>query len=361
MTGKRIKTARIFPLAAYLLVLMSLGLDHAKVMVYRDAQGEDCPVKSRDDWDARRREILRGMQDAMGPLPSRDNLPALDVKVVEETRGDGYRRVSLTFVAEPGDRVPADLYLPDGSGRDHTRPAVLALHQTSSAGKRDFERTGQANQGYPRELARRGYVVLAPDYPSFGDYRYDFKDGRYASGTMKGIFNHMRCVDLLRSRPEIDPGRIGAIGHSLGGHNAMFVGVFDDRIKVIVACCGWTPFHDYYGGKLKGWTSDRYMPRIERVYGLDPDKTPFDFYEVVAAIAPRPFLSVSPVHDANFDVDGVRKAVDEAGKVYALLGAPEQLRAIHPDCGHDFPPAARRESYEFIDKALGFTPVRQVP
>jgi cephalosporin-C deacetylase-like acetyl esterase len=44
---------------------------------------------------------------------------------------------------------------------------------------------------------------------------------------MKGIFNHMRAVDLLCSRPEVDPKRIGAIGHSLGGHNAMFVGLFD--------------------------------------------------------------------------------------------------------------------------------------
>src|SRR5260221_2395852 len=60
------------------------------------------------------------------------------------------------------------------------------------------------------------------------------------------IYHHDPFVDLLQSRPEVDPARIGAIGHSLGGHNAMFVGLFDERIMVIVSSCGWTPLHDYY-------------------------------------------------------------------------------------------------------------------
>ena len=63
-------------------------------------------------------------------------------------------------------------------------------------------------RAYGRELAKRGYVVLAPDYPSFGDYPYDFSADAYASGTMKGIFNHMRCVDYLQSLPEVDGERI---------------------------------------------------------------------------------------------------------------------------------------------------------
>ncbi len=335
--------------------------DHSNVMVYRDARGEERPVRTRHDWSVRSRHILAGLQDAMGPLPTRDRLPPLDVKVVEESKGENYRRLTLTFAAEAGDRVPADLYLPVSPGLSGKRPAVLALHQTSAAGKRDGEAKGHANLDYPRELARRGYVVLAPDYPSFGDYRYDFHSGPHASGSLKGIFNHMRCVDLLQSRPEVDPTRVGVIGHSLGGHNAMFVAAFDDRIKVIVSSCGWTPFHDYYGGNLKGWSGERYMPRIDRVYRLDPDRMPFDFYEVVAALAPRPFLSVSPVHDTNFEVNGVRKAIAEARKVYELLGVPDHLRALYPDCGHDFPPEARRAAYGFIDAALGFTPARQSP
>ena len=143
-------------------------------------------------------------------------------------------------------------------------------------------------------------------------------------------------------------------GHSLGGHNALFVAVFEPRIKVIVSSCGWTPFHDYYGGKLKGWTSDRYIPLLESRYGLDPDLVPFDFYEVIAALAPRPFLSISPLHDSNFDVGGVRKAITEAGKVYRLLGAEDRLRVEHPESEHDFIPVMREESYRFLAEWLDF-------
>jgi len=338
-------------------------VDHSQLLSYRDAAGKDQPVKTPADWQHRRSQILTGMQAAMGPLPDRTNLVPLDVKVIEETRGDGYLRQSITYAAEAGDRVPADLYLPTSRAAGQKVAAILALHPTGALGKRIVANEGpRANRGYALELAQRGYVVLAPDYPSFGDSKaYDFNADRYVSGTMKGIFNHMRGVDLLQARPEVDGKRIGVIGHSLGGHNAMFVAVFDDRISAIVSSCGWNPFHEYYGGKIKGWTSDRYMPRLDTVYKLDPDKVPFDFYEVVAALAPRAFLSVSPLHDANFEVSGVKKAIPKAQEVYKLLGVPEKLQVSYPDCEHDFPTAERRRAYEFFDHELQQTPARNNP
>lgn len=337
--------------------------DHAHVMVYLDAAGRQHPVATAEDWAVRRGHILAGMQQAMGPLPDRTNLPPLDVKVTDTAAGDGYTRLTLSFAAEPGDRVPAHLYLPTNRPANRRLPAMLALHPTSPLGKGVV--AGEStlpNRGYAVELAQRGYVVLAPDYPSFGEYKdYDFNADRYVSGTMKGIFNHMRCVDLLQARPEVDPQRIGVIGHSLGGHNAMFVAVFDTRIKVIVSSCGWTPFHDYYHGKIAGWTSDRYMPRLRDVYQLDPDRVPFDFYEVVAALAPRAFFSSSPIHDSNFQVTGVRKAIPIALQVYNLLHAADKLAVTYPDSQHDFPPQARRQAYRFIDAQLSHKPTRDVP
>lgn len=86
----------------------------------------------------------------------------------------------------------------------------------------------RSNRGYGKELAERGYIVMAPDYPSFGDQMdYDFTGDRYESGVMKAIFNHIRSVDFLQARPDVDPERIGVIGHSLGGHSAMYVAAFD--------------------------------------------------------------------------------------------------------------------------------------
>ncbi|HEY3967062.1 MAG TPA: PVC-type heme-binding CxxCH protein [Planctomycetaceae bacterium] len=329
--------------------------NHANVMVYRDEAGREHPVNSPADWLKRRAHIVAGMEQAMGPLPDLSKLPPLDVRIDESKtyNGEGYTRLTLSYAAEAGDRVPAYLYLPSNRPKDEGLPAMLALHPTGPQGKGIVDDAGpRPNRGYGKELAQRGYVVLAPDYPSFGDYQYDFKAGKYVSGTMKGILNHIRGVDLLQSRPEVDSKRIGAIGHSLGGHNAMFVGVFDERLKVIVSSCGWTPFHDYYGGKIAGWTSDRYMPRLKDVYMLDAGQIPFDFYEVVAALAPRAFFSVSPERDSNFDVAGVRKAEPEGRKVFNLFGAGKNFEVRYPDCEHDFPEDMRKAAYSFADQVL---------
>jgi pimeloyl-ACP methyl ester carboxylesterase len=328
-------------------------LDHTRLSVYYQSNGQAVPVVTSADWEQRRQQILEGMQLAMGNLPDRHQLAELDMQVLSEVKGDGFIRQLITFVSEPGDRIPALLYIPSGITEKDRLPAILALHPTGALGKRIVAGEGPLdNRQYALELAQRGYVVLCPDYPSFGDYPYDFSQDQYQSGTMKGIFNHMRSVDLLESLKMVDPERIGVIGHSLGGHNAMFVGVFDLRLKVIVSSCGWTPFHDYYGGNIKGWTSPRYMPALEEVYLLDPDRVPFDFYEVVAALAPRPFFSNSPLQDDNFSVAGVKKGIAEASKIYQLLGARDQIQVVYPDCGHDFPEQIRLDVYEFIRESL---------
>ena len=330
---------------------------HQRLDAYRDADGAAKPIKSPADWQRRRAQILAGMEEAMGPLPPREDLPEFDLKVLSTSETDTVIRQSITFVPEDGDRLSAILLRPKKTD-GQPLPAMLALHPTGAQGKLIVLGEGpRENRQYGLELAERGYVVICPDYPSFGDIAdYDFEADDYLSGSMKGIFNHMRCVDLLQSLPEVDGDRIGVIGHSLGGHNAMFVGVFDSRLKVIVSSCGWTPFHDYYNGKIKGWTSSRYMPLLESKYKLDPDQVPFDFYEVVAALAPRPFFSASPLHDSNFEVAGVRKAIPKAREIYQLLGAPEALELSTPDCEHDFPPEVREAAYRFIDAALDHQP-----
>ncbi len=331
-------------------------ISHSNLLEYYSENEKPQPVLNPADWTKRREQILEGMQLAMGNLPDRKNLIDLDIEIISEIQSNGLIRQSITFASETGDRIPALLYFPEHIPEDMKLPAMLALHPTGPLGKLIVVGEGPLdNRQYGLELAQRGYVVICPDFPSFGDYdKYDFENDRYVSGTMKGIFNHMRCADLLESLEYVDKEKIGVIGHSLGGHNAMFVGVFDQRLKVIVSSCGWTPFHDYYEGKIKGWTSPRYMPILNDVYQLNPDLVPFDFYEIVAALAPRPFLSNSPLHDSNFSVDGVKKGMLEANKIYHLLGVEENLQVLYPNCEHDFPDEIREEAYRFIDNALKF-------
>src|SRR5262249_48880751 len=156
----------------------------------------------------------------------------------------------ISFASEPGDRVPAWLLVPHASeDSGKKRPAVLCLHQTTPIGKDEPAGLGtNPDLAYARELAERGYVTLAPDYPNFGEYKLDVYELGYASATMKAIWNNKRAVDLLCSLKEVDPSRVGVIGHSLGGHNAIFTALFDRRLKAVVSSCGFNAFPNYFKG-----------------------------------------------------------------------------------------------------------------
>ncbi len=326
--------------------------DKAKLLVYRDADGTEHPVRSADDWAKRRAHVLAGMEQAMGPLPGASKKVPLDVRVTEEEAVGGYVRKKLTFAVEKGDRVPAYLLIP--VGLKSKAPAVLCLHQTNGAlGKKEPAGLGDnVNLRYAKHLAERGYVTLAPDYPNFGEYTIDVYARGYKSASMKGIWNHMRAVDLLQALPEVDGEKIGCVGHSLGGHNTMFVAAFDPRVKALVSSCGFTSFPKYYRGDLRGWSHKGYMPRIASVYQFKSEKMPFDFPEVVASFAPRAFLACSPTGDDNFEVSGVKDCVAAARPVYELLGAKEKLAAAYPECKHDFPPETRKVAYAWFDRWL---------
>jgi pimeloyl-ACP methyl ester carboxylesterase len=327
--------------------------EHQDLSYYLDAQAERHPIRTVADWEIRRRHILAHMQEVMGPLP-RPAVPVpLDVQTLNETHvGPIVRRKIAYHTDSPSRRVVAYLLLP--AKRSGKVPAVLCLHQTINIGKEEPAGLGEnINLQYALQLAQRGYVTLAPDYPSFGEYPEKFEpDAGYVSGTMRAIYDNMRAIDLLQSLPEVDAERIGCIGHSLGGHNTMFTAVFDPRIKALVSNCGFTRFHKYFAGNLAGWTSPRYMPLIAKRYHNDPNQVPFDFSEIVACFAPRPFLASSPLHDDNFEVSGVRDVIAAARPIYALYGHPENLQANYPDAKHSFPPAAREVAYSFLDKHL---------
>jgi dienelactone hydrolase len=326
--------------------------DKWHLLAYRDARGLEHPVTNPRQWAKRRAHILQHMRSVMGPLPGATRKTPPRIRVEQEVDSERFTRRKITFAVETGDRLSAYLFLPKGVARK--TPAMLCLHQTTPEGKAEpAGLSGRENLHYAKELAERGYVALAPDYPNFGDYRIDVYARGYASATLKGVWNHLRCVDLLRSLPQVDRRRIGVIGHSLGGHNALFLAAFDPRVKVVVTSCGFNSFYQYCSGDLTGWSHAGYMPRIATQYGRDPKRMPFDFTEVLAAVAPRPVFINAPLGDDNFPVAGVKDCVIAAAPVYNLLGARDNLTAQHPACGHDFPAEVRQSAYRWLDRHLG--------
>jgi len=331
--------------------------EHQDLSYYIDSNGTKQKIRTVADWSRRRTHILHHMQTVMGKLPRPKRPVPLDMKVLETVHEDGYIRKKISYCTDSQSRrVRAYLMIPaPGATKKKTQyPAMLCLHQTVAIGKKEpVGLGGEANLHYALHLVKRGFVTLSPDYPSFGEYDYDFdpKDG-YVSGTMKAIYDNIRAVDLMQTLAEVDAKRIGCIGHSLGGHNAIFTAAFEPRIKVIVSSCGFTRFHKYYEGNLKGWTSKRYMPLIASKYDNVPDRVPFDFTEIVGCLAPRPFFVNAPLKDHNFDVSGVRDVFRSASPIYKLLGKSNNFRVVHPDCGHDFPVAIREKAYRFLAKHL---------
>ena len=93
------------------------------------------------------------------------------------------------------------------------------------------------------------------------------------------------------------------------------------------------------------------MPRLAAYRGR-LQEIPFDFHELIGALAPRPVLIVSPIKDGNFKFESVDRIAAAARQVYKLEGHADRLRVEHPDCEHDFPDAIREEAYRLFDAVL---------
>jgi dienelactone hydrolase len=278
---------------------------------------------------------LARLEEIMGPLPARAR-PSPSSRLDSEQVDGGLLRRHLTI-----DEVPAWLLLPPNPSR-RPLPAVLCLHQTTRIGKDEPAGLGgKPNLHYARELALRGFVTLSPDYPNFGEYKFDPYANGYASTTMKGIENHMRAITLLTRLPGVDARRIAVCGHSLGGHNSLFVAAFDQRVRAVITSCGFTSFAKYYGGNLTGWSHKGYMPRIA---ARRPQAMPFDFSDILGLISPRPIFVNAPLHDANFDSTGVDDCI--------RLSRHPAIQLEHPDCQHDFPPEVRLAAYAWLSRLL---------
>jgi dienelactone hydrolase len=316
-------------------------------------------LAAAEEWTFRRAQILTNIHELLGPLPGASFRVPLDLKVEKSVDRDGYTQKTITYNVDPYDRVESFLLVPHR--REGKLPAMLALHPTHPTGKdRAMGDSGDTGRQYAHELAQRGYVVIVPDYWPMGHYRakkYDPHQRGYATGSLKGVWNHMRAIDALETLPEVDPGRIGSIGHSLGGYNTVFLGALEPRIKVMVSSAGYNSFADYAasaygGGDLAKWSLDKHLRRIRTIYNNDASQAPCDFSEMLAVIAPRPLLTIAPKQDEIFVLPGVTKCLDAARPIYELLEARGNFQARFPDGGHDFAAEERQAAYAFLDRFL---------
>ncbi len=349
---RRFFFALVLPLTAFAEEIPKLrGLSRTHLLQI-DASGQD--AKTAEEWQKRRTEALEGFKAVAGRLPGKELRCALKPRIIEEVDCGTYVRRLVTYHSQPGGSVPAYLCIPKKALAGEKAPAVLCLHPTEN--KIGFKVVvglgGKPHRQYAAELAERGFVTLAPSYPLLADYQPDLKALNMASGTMKAIWDNIRGLDYLETLPFVDASRgFATIGHSLGGHNSIYTANFEPRIKVVVTSCGFDSLLDYYGGNIKGYVQERYMLKMADYLGR-PQEVPWDYYELIAALAPRHVFVNAPLKDANFRHDSVDRIAAAAEPVFRLHGAGGHLIVRHPDSDHDFPDAERFEAYDLLEKVL---------
>ena len=218
---------RIFPLISALPLALGAALwaspltaadppfyhDKFDLLQYIDTAGKRHPVRTQADWENRRCHIVANMELVMGPAP-REAKPPLDVKIISEVDFQDVVRRKISYQAKKNDRVRAYLFIP--KNREGKRPAMVVPHPTSIKFGKGIPAGvgGRPRRATALELAERGYVTIAPDYVYMGEPQTDPYELGYVSGAMKGVYNHMRAVDLLQAMPEVDPARfVPGLGH----------------------------------------------------------------------------------------------------------------------------------------------------
>ncbi len=330
-------------------------LDPGLVLAYDD----NIQKKSLETWEKHCRDIREMLIHDIGPVdPPR---LSTDYEVLNTLARDGYLEKKIEYFVARDEPITAYLLIPDQL--EDENPAMIVFHQTTEFGKEEaVGHKGRESIHFGPELAKRGYIVLAPDSICAGERiteagAFDTRDfyQRYSTYSAMGkmIQDGRRAIDMLQSLKEVDPNRIGAIGHSLGAEEAMFVAAFDERIQAAAASCGWAPFA--VESNPERWARDHwfsYMPKLR--IDLRAGRLPaWDFDDVICLIAPRGYFNYQTEDDTIFpEGDAAHEMTMSLLPIWVWFNAEENLRSILEPGPHDIQDGAKSQIYQWLDRIL---------
>jgi len=318
-------------------------------------------IETADDWQKRRSVLKQRYLDLLRD-EHKPHRPPLDLQVHERTAVDGqYTRMLVSYKVEADERAHAYLGIPlEVEGK---APGIVALHGTYEKGKqRAAGLIDNPNKAYLDHLCRRGYVVIAPEHFVSGDRVPP--EGAYETGRFyekhpkwtavgKFTFEHSIAIDVLQTLDEVDPQRIGALGHSLGGHGTFFLAAYDERVKASACNCGGAFFR--HNPQVEAWGRDHWYVyfkhmRTDLLAGKLP---PIDFHEIIALIAPRAFLDVSALNDRHPGTQRQRvQMLTKLMDVYDLYEQPQNFAFFVHGRGHSVAHESRQLIYGWMDAHL---------
>jgi hypothetical protein len=299
-------------------------------------------ITTLDGWMRRRAELREAWRDVLGTL--RCERPEPTLEVLEEDRPKGVIRQLVRYETEPG--LPVEAYLLKPAKRSSRVPGVVALHSTVNHTIRQPAGVeGKPEKAFGLQLARRGMVALCPKnflWVGEGDYRAKVRRfqarHRGCRGMAKMLWDARRAVDILAALPDVDETRLGAVGHSLGGKEVLYLAAFDERIQAAVSSEGGV------GIPFSNWDAPWYLGPAAR----KPD-FPRRHHELLALVAPRAVLLLG-----GGSADGAKSwpYIQAALPVYRLYDRRPRLGLFDHGRGHSVPPEAERRTYQWLQAYL---------
>ena len=307
-------------------------------------RAKDAAPKSLDVWETQRQDLRKRLIESWGGFPKQP-CPLMP-NVVGELKRDGYRVQKLLLQTRPGVYMTANAYIPDGEGR---RPAVLCVH-----GHFRMAKSEPVVQSRCIGLAKLGFLVLMVDAFGAGERGIDKALGEYHGEMVAStlwpsglalaglqVYENMRAIDYLLSRPEVDPDRIGVTGCSGGGNQTMYVGAIDERLKCVVPVCSIGTYQAYLGAACC-------------MCEVTPSAIAYtEEAGVLSLVAPRALMLINATRDAfQFSVGEAKKSLAAARNVFRLYGKEERTRHVVVDSGHGYNQEMREAMYGWMKQHL---------
>lgn len=300
--------------------------------------GAGRPIETLAAWEARRAEIRQAWLDFLGPLDVERRRPNLEV--LAEDDAEGCVRQLVRYESEPG--LPVEAYLLKPARRDGPLAGVVAMHSTVNFTIRQpAGLEGEPEDFFGLKLAQRGVAAFCPrsflwqGEGTYDDHVRQFQRRHPGSRPMaKMLWDASRGLDVLASLPDVDAGRLGAIGHSLGAKEALYLAAFDERVKVTVSSEGGI------GTRFSNWDAPWYLGEAIRTGAFAREH-----HELLALVAPRPFLLLG-----GDSADGRQSwpFIEAVLPVYGLYGGPRRVGLFNHHRGHSVPPEAEERIYEWF-------------
>ena len=303
-------------------------------------------LQSKSSWESVRAQRLEEMRDMLGLLPWPERTP-LNLQVTGVLDKGSYTIEKIAFESMPKIYVTGNLYVP--KQRQGRVPAIVYVcgHAYSPHGdKAMYQRHGIS-------FAKNGYVAFILDSIQIAETfalhhgvhsqgMYDWYSRGYTPAGVE-VWNAMRAIDYLQTRPEVDPERIGMTGRSGGAAMSWFTAAVDPRVKVVAPVMGISTYAANVAENTQKGHCDCMFPINSELH---------DMLHQGALIAPRPLLMMHGKKDALFPVAGYEEFERKVGDLYASYGARERFGNIVVDTGHQDSDYLRAQAIRWFDKHL---------